>query len=91
MILFLIISIIISAFTCRKVSEICQGESHTGITVFNQSSRKLNFNIYSNHPDTLIGKFNPKGYKVVKPGRSRTMGAGATIRWKEALNGDKKE
>lgn len=90
-ILLIITGIIVMASTCRKKNDECPKGNHNGITVQNKSSKRINFEIYWNYPDTLIGEYNPKGFGVIKPDSFRIRGAGPNSCWEEILKGGKKQ
>ena len=83
--------IILLANNCKGKELECNENSHNGLTVLNKSSRRIDFVIYWNYPNTAIGEYNPKGSGVINPGDSRTRGAGPTSCWESVLKGGKKE
>lgn len=85
------LSILLMASTCRKKEAECFDGSHTGLTVVNASSKRINFEIYWSYPDTTIGEYNPKGSGVINPNASRTRGTGPTSCWEAVLKDNKKE
>ena len=68
----------------------CFDDSHNGITFKNNSNQTVYFEIYWNHPDTLIGDFNPYPNKGTTPNSEFTRGAGPFSCWESVL-GQKKE
>jgi hypothetical protein len=79
------------AQTCKK-NEVCHN-GHPGIIVVNNSSKKINYEIYWNYPDTLIGDYNPvnDGTGGISPSKSFTRGAGRKSCWEELFADGKKE
>jgi hypothetical protein len=76
---------------CKEKDAACYEGAHNGITVHNKSSKRINFEIYWNYPDTLIGEYNPKGFGIISPDDSRTRGAGPQSCWESILKDSKKE
>jgi len=85
------LSIMIMVNTCKEKESECNENSHNGLTVLNKSSRRINFEIYWNYPDSTIGEYNPKGSGIINSGESRTKGAGPTSCWESVLKDGKKE
>lgn len=49
----------------------CPDGSHRDITILNQSSKRIYYDIYWNYPDTTIGNYNPvNSQEVFNPGAS---------------------
>jgi hypothetical protein len=84
-------TIMLMASTCRENEVECYGDSHNGLIVLNKSTRRINFEIYWNYPDTSIGEYNPKGFGVINPNENSTRGVGPTSCWESVLKDDKKE
>jgi hypothetical protein len=92
-ILFLVfISIISFAHTCKKDPS-CPENSHNGMTIKNNSSTRIRFNLYWNYPDTMIGEYNPKhdGSDGLSPDESFTRGAGPQTCWESYFANGKKQ
>lgn len=87
----LLIGLVIVASTCKDKQPECSEGSHSGLVVQNNSSGRINFEIYWNYPDTIIGDYNPKGLGVIMPGESRTRGAGPYSCWEAILKEGNKE
>lgn len=85
----MMIFLICSAQQCRK-DDICH-DGNIGLTFLNNSNKNLIFEIYWNHPDTVIGEYNPSENDPVLPSNSLTRGAGRKSCWEVVLEGNKKE
>lgn len=91
LILAMLMSAISIASTCKKKDSECLSGSHDWFTLTNNSASRINFEIYWNYPDTLIGEYNPTGFGVILTGASRTKGAGRYTCWESVLKDGKKE
>ncbi|MDR6807492.1 hypothetical protein J2Y45_004692 [Dyadobacter sp. BE34] len=67
----------------------CPKGSHSAITITNQSSKRIYYQIYWNYPDTAIGQYNPvHNNGILKPGDNaiRTISPnGSKSCWEEIL------
>lgn len=89
---FLCICIITCANTCEK-DENCSNISHNELTIKNESNRRIQYEIYWNYPDTLIGEYSPinNGTNGILPNASISRGAGPNSCWESVLMNDRQE
>ncbi|MEZ4829033.1 MAG: hypothetical protein R3C61_22510 [Bacteroidia bacterium] len=80
------------ATTC-ELDENCTKNSHNGLTVKNETTARIQFEFYWNHPDTAIGEYNPVNNITggLGQGETFTRGAGPGSCWESVLLDDKKE
>jgi hypothetical protein len=90
--LICVFSFVLMSVTCRK-DEACPDNTHNGLKITNQSNIRIRYNIYWNHPDTVIGEYNPvhDGTDGLSPGESFTRGAGPKSCWESVFQNGRKE
>lgn len=89
--LFSILAITI-AFKCIKDKN-CPKDGHNGMTIKNESNKRIRYMMYWNYPNTEIGEYNPTHdeTKGILPNKSHTRGAGLGSCWESIFVNNKKE
>lgn len=92
--IFIILSVILMANTCRKPNPDCKN-GHFSFTFKNNSQKKIITNFYfETYPDTIIGQYNPLyGGKIISPFEQtkKSSGPGLLECWETLLKNNKKE
>ena len=88
--IFIALISIVFTLSCKdKKDPKCFDGSHNGITFKNNSNQTVNFEIYWNYPDTIIGDYNPVSDKGTASNSDFTRGAGPFSCWESVLGQNK--